>query len=181
MHHRPGNVHDLNGAADFMLRCFENAKSQLSGTLLESRIDGAFMARATALFGHGGQMRAERELGWDRGIIRKGTKELRPGISCIDNFSGRGRHPVEKHLPNLLQDIRGIVEPISQADPTFRTTNEYSPITAPEVHRRLLNEKSYTDKELPSVRTIHKKLNDLNFHIQKVQKCVPKKNSKNRG
>jgi len=76
MHHRPGNVHDLNGAADFMLRCFENAKSQLSGTLLESRIDGAFMARATALFGHGGQMRAERELGWDRGIIEKGQKSF---------------------------------------------------------------------------------------------------------
>jgi len=42
MHHRPGNVHDSNGAADFMLRCFENAKSQLPGTLLESRMDGAF-------------------------------------------------------------------------------------------------------------------------------------------
>jgi len=42
MHHRPGNVHDSNGAADFMLRCFENAKAQLPGTLLESRMDGAF-------------------------------------------------------------------------------------------------------------------------------------------
>lgn len=42
MHHRPGNVHDSNGAADFMLRCFENARSQLPGTLLESRMDGAF-------------------------------------------------------------------------------------------------------------------------------------------
>jgi len=42
MHHRPGNVHDSNSAADFMLRCFENAKSQLPGTLLESRMDGAF-------------------------------------------------------------------------------------------------------------------------------------------
>jgi len=139
-----------------------------------------FMARATALFGNGGHMRAERELGWDRGIIRKGTKELQSGISCIDNFSGRGRHPVEKHLPNLLQDIRDIVEPISQADPTFRTTNEYSPITAPEVRRRLIKEKSYSDEELPSVRTIQKKLNNLNFHIQKVQKCEPKKNSGNR-
>jgi hypothetical protein len=136
-----------------------------------------FMARATALFGNGGHMRAERELGWDRGIIRKGTKELQSGISCIDNFSGRGRHSVEKYLPNLLQDLRDIVEPISQADPTFRTTNEYSPITAPEVRRRLIKKKSYTDEKLPSVRTIQKKLNNLNFHIQKVQKCEPKKNS----
>ncbi len=136
-----------------------------------------FLARATALFGNGGHMRAERELGWDRGIIRKGTKELQSGISCIDNFSGRGRHPAEKYLPNLLQDIRDIVEPISQADPTFRTINEYSPITAPEVRRRLITEKSYTDEELPSVRTLQKKLNDLNSRIRKVQKCVPKKKS----
>jgi hypothetical protein len=28
MHHRPGNVHDSNGAADFMLRCFETVKSK---------------------------------------------------------------------------------------------------------------------------------------------------------
>jgi len=42
MHHRPGNVHDSNGAADFMLRCFQNTKSQLPATILESRMDGAF-------------------------------------------------------------------------------------------------------------------------------------------
>jgi hypothetical protein len=42
MHHRPGNVHDSNGAADFMLRCFQNTKSQLPGTILESRMDAAF-------------------------------------------------------------------------------------------------------------------------------------------
>ena len=42
MHHRPGNVHDSNGAADFMLRCFKKAKSQLPGTIIESRMDSAF-------------------------------------------------------------------------------------------------------------------------------------------
>jgi len=135
----------------------------------------AFMARVVALFGRGEHLRAEQELGWGRGAIRKGTKELESGISCIDNFSGRGRYSAEKHLPNLLQDIQEIVEPVSQTDPTFRTKNEYSPITAPEVRRRLINEKHYSDEELPSVRTIQKKLNDLNFRIQKVQKCAPKK------
>lgn len=140
----------------------------------------AFMARVVALFGRGGQLRAEQDLGWGRGAIRKGTKELESGISCIDNFSARGRYRVEKHLPNLLQDIQDIVEPISQADPTFRTKNEYSPITAPEVRRQLIKEKHYSDEKLPSVRAIQKKLNDLNFHIQKVQKCKPKKNTTNR-
>jgi len=39
MHHRPGNVHDSNGAAGFMLRCFKKIKSQVPGTLIESRMD----------------------------------------------------------------------------------------------------------------------------------------------
>jgi hypothetical protein len=42
VHHRPGNVHDSNGAAQFMLDCFGTAKSQLGGTILESRMDSAF-------------------------------------------------------------------------------------------------------------------------------------------
>lgn len=40
--HRPGNVHDSNGAADFILNCFEKAKVQLKGTIFESRMDSAF-------------------------------------------------------------------------------------------------------------------------------------------
>lgn len=29
LHHRPGNVHDCNGAAEFMMRCFEKARDEL--------------------------------------------------------------------------------------------------------------------------------------------------------
>lgn len=42
VHHRPGNVHDSNGASQFMQDCFEKAKSQLSATIIESRMDSAF-------------------------------------------------------------------------------------------------------------------------------------------
>ena len=42
VHHRPGNVHDSNGAVQFMLDCFGTAKSQLGSTILESRMDSAF-------------------------------------------------------------------------------------------------------------------------------------------
>ena len=42
MHHRPGNVHDSNGTADFMLQCFTTLKSQIPGTIIESRMDSAF-------------------------------------------------------------------------------------------------------------------------------------------
>ena len=81
-----------------------------------------FMANVVILLGRGGQSRAEHELGWDRKTIGKGIKELKTGIRCIDNFANRGRHRAEHHLPNLLEDIKKIVEPVSQCDPTFRTT-----------------------------------------------------------
>jgi hypothetical protein len=41
-HHRPGNVHDSNGAEQFMLSCFNETKTHLKSTLLESRMDSAF-------------------------------------------------------------------------------------------------------------------------------------------
>lgn len=40
--HRPGNVHDSNGASGFMPECFENIKSGIKNTILESRMDSAF-------------------------------------------------------------------------------------------------------------------------------------------
>ncbi len=64
-----------------------------------------FMANVVCLMGKGGQRRAERELGWDRKTIEKGTKELDSGFDCVDNFSGRGRHSIEQKLPDLLKDI----------------------------------------------------------------------------
>ena len=45
LHHRPGNVHDSNGAGQFMLSCLSEAKAQLPGALLESRMDSAFFSQ----------------------------------------------------------------------------------------------------------------------------------------
>ncbi|CAB1070607.1 hypothetical protein D1AOALGA4SA_971 [Olavius algarvensis Delta 1 endosymbiont] len=134
-----------------------------------------FMAKIVLLLGKGGQRRAERELGWDRKTIIKGTRELKTGIECIDNFSARGRHRIEQKLPNLLEDIKQIVDPVSQCDPTFRTTELYSPLSAAEVHSRLIEEMSYTHDQLPTVRTISNKLNQLGLRLKKVSKCKPQK------
>lgn len=134
-----------------------------------------FMARVVSLLGRGGQLRAEKELGWDRKTIIKGMRELKSGIICIDNFSARGRKPVEAHLPDLLEDIKLIVNPVSQTDPTFRTTDLYSPITAQEVRRRLIEEKGYSPDKIPARRTISDKLNQLGIKLKKVTKCKPKK------
>jgi hypothetical protein len=69
-----------------------------------------FMARIVKSLGRGGPSYAERELGWHRGTIRKGTRELNSGVRIVDNFSARGRKPAEAHLPQLLDDIRAIVD-----------------------------------------------------------------------
>lgn len=134
-----------------------------------------FMAKVVRLMGKGGQRRAERELGWSRPTIIKGTKELDSGFNCIDNFSGRGRQRIEKKLPTLLDDIKDIVEPKSQCDPTFRTTQLYSPLTAEEVWRKLKEDKQYPPEQLPTVRTISNKLNYLGYSLKKVSKTEPKK------
>ncbi len=80
-----------------------------------------FMAKVVKGLGVGGQTQAERELGWNRGTIRKGIKELTSGIPIKDAFQRRGRKRVESKLPNLLEDIRAIVDPQSQADPTLKS------------------------------------------------------------
>jgi hypothetical protein len=133
-----------------------------------------FIARTVKELGSGGQRQAERDLGWNRGTIRKGMHELRSGISCVDNFSARGRKPVEEQLPNLLRDIAAIVDSQSQVDPQFRSKRLYTRLDAAEVRRQLVL-KGYSDTELPTVQTITSKLNGLGYYPQKVAKSKPKK------
>lgn len=149
-----------------------------AANLLRGHHKRIFMAKTVQALGRGGQRMVEAELHWNRGTIRKGTRELQSGIKCCDFFHGRGRKRIEEHLPNLLRDITDIVKPGSQADPTFRTVKLYTPITAASVHQRLINEKGYSASELPTVRTVGAKMNDLNFHQQTVAKCLPIKRIK---
>src|SRR5450755_1095464 len=135
-----------------------------------------FMARTVRALGEGGQRRAERELGWNRGTIRKGQQELEHGIVCIDAYSSRGRKRSEEHLPNLLRDITAIVDGQSQADPQFRSNRLYTRLTATEVRRQLIAQKGYSDKELPTAETIGTKLNELGYYLNKVAKTQPQKN-----
>lgn len=137
-----------------------------------------FMAKTVQALGRGGQRMVEKELKWNRQTIRKGMNELQSGFTCINYFSGRGRKPVENQLPNLHDDITDIVKPKTLADPTFRTTKLYTTLTATTVHKCLIDEKGYTEKQLPSVRTISTKLNYLNFNPQRVAKSKPIKRIK---
>lgn len=146
-----------------------------TATTLTSSARRLFMARTVKELGPGGQRRAERDLGWNRATIRKGTRELERGQICPDNFAARGRKRAEVHLPSLLTDIAAIVDAQSQVDPQFRTTRLYTRLDAAEVRRQLIAQKDYTDAELPTVQTITTKLNVLGYYPQKVAKSEPKK------
>src|SRR5947209_16414740 len=120
------------------------------------------------------QRLAARRLGWARDTIRKALHELHSGITCVDNFSGRGRKPAEAYLPSLSQDIRDVVADHLQTDPTFQTTRLYCRLSAATVRDQLLR-KGYTDKQLPSQRTMASKLNLLGFRLGTVIKSRPQK------
>ena len=135
-----------------------------------------FMARTVKELGPGGQRRAERELGWSRVPIRKGTHEVASGFTCLDAFDARGRKPVEAHLPTLLPDIQAIVDSQSQTAPRFRTQRLYTRLSAAEVRRQLIAQKGYRDDALPTVQTITAKLNALGYYPKKVAKSQPQKN-----
>ncbi len=136
-----------------------------------------FMARTVQELGPGGQRRAERDLGWCRGTIRKGMHELVSGFTCTDAYHARGRKRAEAHLPHLLADITAIVDSQSQADPQFRTTRLYTRLSAAEVRRQLILQHGYTDDELPTAETIGAKLNALGYSPKKVAKTEPQKRS----
>jgi hypothetical protein len=148
-----------------------------TATILKGSARRVFMARTVKELGVGGQRRAERELGWSRAIIRKGTRELESGIPIQDNFAARGRKRAEVHLPHLLTDIAAIVASQSQTDPQVRSTRLYTRLSAAEVRRQLLAPKGYTDTELPTAETIGAKLNALGYFPKKVAKTQPQKKS----
>lgn len=134
-----------------------------------------FMARTVQELGPGGQRRAERELGWNRGTLRRGAHELRTGITCLDNFAARGRKRAEVRLPHLLADLKELVDGQSQTDPQFKSNRLYTRLSAAEVRRQLIARKGYRDEDLPAESTLAAKLNELGYHPTRVRKCQPKK------
>jgi len=102
----------------------------------------------------GNARKTEREFGWGRKTVKTGMAELTTGIRCLNNYSARGNKKTEEKMPELAYDIQSIVDPKSQADPKFQTPFLYTRITAKAVRQALIDEKGYTDDELPCENTI---------------------------
>lgn len=127
-----------------MLQLTDSLKSLLIETAnnLKGHQRRRFMAQTVQELGKGGQRLAARELGWNRDLIRKGTREVESGIVCLDAFQARGRKPVETRLANLLEDLKSIVDSQSQTDPSFKSNRLYTRLSVAEISRQLREQKA---------------------------------------
>lgn len=157
--------------SDDQKRLYQETAQALKGH--ERRV---FMARVVKSLGRAGQRQAERELGWDRAVIGRGRHELDSGIRWVEAYSARGRKRAEEHLPNLLDDIRAIVDGQSQTDPTFESSRLYTRLSAAAVRQALISQKGYSDEELAGEETLRVKLNNLGYTLRSVKKSIPQKN-----
>lgn len=133
------------------------------------------MARVVREIDPAGQALAEAELGWNRQTIRKGLHELDSGPTCLDAYGARGRLRAEEKLPNLLSDLREIVDSQSQSDPQFKNNRLYRRLSVAEIRRQLISQKGYTEEELPSAVCLGYKLNQMGYYQARVAKTKPKK------
>lgn len=148
----------------------KSAAKRLTGTRRRQ-----FMAEVTLELFEGSATKAERVLGWGRETVRTGIMELTTGIECIDYLSGKGNKKTEEKDPQLAQAIREIVEPHSQVDPDFKRSFSYVKITAKAVRQALIDEKGFTDEQLPTERTLNTLLNRLGYSLKRVEKTKPVK------
>lgn len=160
-----------------MLELTNSLKSLLIETAqnLKGHQRRRFMAQTVKELGKGGQRLAEKELGWNRDLIRKGTREVDSRIVCLDAFQARGRKRVETRLPNLLEDLKDVVDSQSQTDPSFKTNRLYTKLSVSEVRLQLIKQKGYSVQELPCNETIRSRLNALGYYPQRVKKTKPQK------
>jgi hypothetical protein len=137
-----------------------------------------FQAQVTLDYLNGSARLAERVFGWGRQTIQLGLYELRTGITCLDRYTERGRHATEEDHPRLAHDIRDLVEPHTQGDPTSPSPFAYTRLTAKAVRQALIERKGYRDEDLPCERTVRNLLNRLGYRLRHVQKTRPIKKIK---
>ena len=90
-------------------------------------------------------------------------------------LSKRGRKPTEARLPQLLDDIRAIAEPQTQAAPSLTSQRLYTRLSAAAVRRQLIAQNGYQDAELPTEEVIRQRLNQLGYRLQRLAKTKPQK------
>jgi len=117
---------------------------------------------------------AEDVFGWGRSTVELGMNELRTGLSCLHDLSTRQKPRAEEKDPELLADIREIMEPHCQSESHLRTTLLYTNMTAKAVYNALL-QKGWSEERLPTMRTISNILERHDYRLRTVAKTKVQK------
>jgi ABC-type transporter Mla subunit MlaD len=147
---------------------FKDAARKLTGQKKRE-----FTAQVALDYFEGSARQTERALGWDRVSIQRGLDSLQTGVAYRDNYRARGRQRVEILLPNLTQDISELVEGEAQVDPKFQTSFRYLKVSAQAVRDQLIEEKGYSNEDLPCRQTIGEVLNRLGYRLRKRSRPSP--------
>jgi len=84
VHHRPGNVHDSNGAKQYLLQCIGALSKTLPKARIETRVDAAFFSEAIVDALHGAQVEFSASVPFERFPVLKKMIEGRRRWRRID-------------------------------------------------------------------------------------------------
>ena len=138
-----------------------------------------YQAKIAIDYYEGNARKTERAMGWGRESLKVGIKELETGIRCINRDNAKGRKRTEDKIDNLSKDICSLADPQTQADPSMKSGSlTYTRITSKWMREALINDKGYSEEELPSENTIGNILNRLGYNLKRVLKAKPAKKIK---
>jgi hypothetical protein len=159
--------HPLDGAHIDDLR---KAASRMKGA--ERR---AFQAEMAIKYCRGVPRQTERIFGWNRNSIELGLHEKRTGITCLGAHKACcGNKLWEEKHPEVAEVLFELADSHAQQDPTFRTTISFTRLTAAEALKQL-RKRGFTEKKLPSPKTMANVLNRNGYRLRPVLKAKPQK------
>ena len=132
------------------------------------------MADVTNTLLNGKTRVAEDVFGWGRTAVTLGVRELQTGMACVNDLSKRRKPTTEEKYPQLVVDIRKIVDSASQAQASLRTPYSYMKMTAAAVRSALL-EQGWPAEKVPAVRTLSNILNRQDYRLRRVAKTQVQK------
>ena len=130
-----------------LIETYKHTANQLSGP--RRRI---FMAQIVGTLGRGGQRYAEEKLGWNRGVIRMGIRDLKNRADAYDRLSRRGRKSIEVKFPKINADIQDGLTHFKE----INQDSDYLP-TIVELMGYLISHKSYDPADMPSREIVRKR------------------------
>jgi len=146
---------------------------------LKSYEQREYQAQIALDYFQGNARKTEREMGWGREALKVGMKEIETGIRCINRYKDTGRTRTEDKIENLSEDICSLANLQTQADPSMKSGSlTYTRMTAKAMRKALIEDKGYSDKELPCEGTIGNILNRLGYNLKRVLKAKPAKKIK---